>query len=253
MTAERGWDKYLSDRDREIIAKSGYGARQGFGLRPALLVVDVTYSFCGQRPDAIMDSLDDWHNSCGQAAWDAVEKIAGLLPVCHRAGIPVIYSTRQEPGDGAFFEGRWKDKNPRFVTSERPPHRNHIVEPIAPGQRDIVIEKMKPSAFHGTPLVNYLIDLNVDSLIVCGVATSGCVRATVVDAASLNYRVAVVEEATFDRVDASHWISLFDMNAKYGDVVSTTEVEQYLDSLDPGLFKEKLDSVVGGQMVRSRR
>ena len=254
VVAVRGWDKYLSDRDREVIAKSGYGARQGFGSRPALVIVDVTYSFCGTRPDdTIMDSLDDWHNSCGEEAWAAVDQIATLLPVFREKGLPVVYTTRQEPGGGAFFEGRWKDKNPRFVTSKRPEYRNLVVESLAPGPRDIVVEKMKPSGFHGTPLVNYLIDLNVDSIIVAGVATSGCVRATVVDAASLNFKVSVLEEGTFDRCEASHWMSLFDMDSKYADVVSVADVREFAGGLPTGLFGDQLTQLEGGQMVHAKR
>ena len=98
---------------------------------------------------------------------------------------------------------------------------NEIVTPIAPGPKDIVVLKQKPSGFFGTNLASYLTLLGCDSLIVTGTTTSGCVRATVLDAFSLNYRVALAEEGCFDRSQASHAINLCDMNAKYADVVKT--------------------------------
>lgn len=244
---EPGWERYLSDRDRSVIAASGYGAPMGLGQRPALVIVDVTYNFCGRRPEPIEESVTEWHNSCGEEAWAAVDKIAELRSIFHAKRLPVFYTTRQEPGQGPFFEGRWKDKNPRFVSEGLPADRNMIVAEIAPTERDIVIEKMKPSGFYGTPLAGYLIDLGVDSIVVCGVATSGCVRATVVDAVSLNFKTAVIEECTFDRCEASHWVSLFDMDCKYADVLSLEEFASASTAYEAGVFDAQLAGVKGGQ------
>jgi len=107
---------------------------------------------------------------------------------------------------------------------------------IAPGSRDIVIKKQKPSGFFGTNLAAYLTLLGCDSVIVVGTTTSGCVRATVVDAFSLNYRVILAEEGCFDRSEASHAVSLCDMHAKYADVVRTAEILSYFEALPDGLF-----------------
>ena len=101
---------------------------------------------------------------------------------------------------------------------------NEIVAEIAPGAQDIVIYKQKPSGFFGTNMTSYLTLLGCDSVIVTGTTTSGCVRATVLDAFSLNYRITLAEEGCFDRSQASHAINLCDMNAKYADVVKTSEV-----------------------------
>jgi maleamate amidohydrolase len=111
-----------------------------------------------------------------------------------------------------------------------------IVPEIGPQDRDIVIRKLKPSAFHGTPVRSFLTLLGADSLLVVGTTTSGCVRASVVDAFSDNYRVTVVEEGCFDRAQASHALSLCDMNAKYADVVKLQEVLTFVQSLPRGLF-----------------
>ena len=102
--------------------------------------------------------------------------------------------------------------------------------------KDLVIYKQKPSGFFGTNMTSYLTLLGCDSVIVTGTTTSGCVRATVLDAFSLNYRIALAEEGCFDRSQASHAINLCDMNAKYADVVKTSEVLTFFDSLPGGMF-----------------
>ena len=105
---------------------------------------------------------------------------------------------------------------------------DRIVEEIAPESRDYIVPKLKPSMFFGTPLVSLLRGLEIDTLLVAGTTTSGCVRATVIDAFSYEYKVALVEECNFDRGEASHAINLFDMNAKYADVISLAEAKTYL-------------------------
>ena len=105
------------------------------------------------------------------------------------------------------------------------------------GPRDILVLKQMPSAFHGTRLQSYLTFLRCDSVIVTGTTTSGCVRASVIDAFSRNFSVIVAEECCFDRSQASHAINLCDMNAKYADVISTAEVIKYIDALPTGLFE----------------
>ena len=131
---------------------------------------------------------------------------------------------------GGRNQGRWLDKvRGASIDADLSQMRYDILNEVAPREDDFVVEKEKPSAFFGTPLLAYLIDLQVDTLVICGSTTSGCVRASVVDAFSYNYRVAVVEEAVFDRVEASHWISLFDMGQKYANVVELAEACTYLD------------------------
>ena len=115
-------------------------------------------------------------------------------------------------------------------------HGYDIVDEIAPEPKDLVIYKLKPSGFFATPMTGYLTQLNCDSVIVTGTTTSGCVRATVLDAFSYNYRVALVEDGCFDRSEASHAVTLCDMNAKYADVVRTSEVLAYIETLNEGMF-----------------
>jgi nicotinamidase-related amidase len=233
------WNRFLTEQDKAVFAASGYGTRQGFGQRPAVLVVDVSYNFCGDKREPILQSIERWCNSCGEAAWDGIEVLKTLLPVARAQGLPVIYTTGGFRKDG-WDAGSWRWKQARFDRSfEGPPSNldgDEIIPDIAPEPRDIVIGKLKPSAFHDTPLGSLLTLLGADSLIVTGATTSGCVRATVVDAFSRNYKVALVEEACFDRSQASHALSLCDMHAKYADVVTLPAALGFITSLQPGLF-----------------
>jgi maleamate amidohydrolase len=209
---ERIWDGFLTERDRAVFAAGGFGARAGFGKRPALLVIDVNWAFCGERPEPILESIKRWRTSCGEEAWVALEYIKSLIDAAHAKGLPVIYTTGERRPDN-WDAGSWRWKSTRGDEAggshNDPVDGNEIVAMIAPGPRDIVIRKQKPS---------------------------GCVRASVVDAFSFNYRVILAEEGCFDRSEASHAVSLCDMHAKYADVVPTAEILAYFKQLPDGLF-----------------
>ncbi len=229
MTA---WDDILPEVDRRVYEAGGYGRRMGFGPHPAVLVVDVNYDFIGDRPAPILESIRRWRYSCGEAGWTALRAIQRLLAAARAKAVPIVYTTVEHRADG-FDYGRDRDKNFRTgestsVEGQRGPQ---IPVEIAPEPADLVISKKKASAFFGTPLASYLIDLGVDTLLVAGVSTSGCVRATVTDGHAYNFRVCVVEEGTFDRGLLTHKINLFDMHMKYADVVTLGETEAYLASL----------------------
>jgi maleamate amidohydrolase len=226
------WDRFLTEQDKAVFSAGGYGRRMEPGSRPALLVIDVTYGFCGDRPEPILESIKRWRSSSGQKAWDALPHVQTLLGAARTAEIPVIY-TRGAPrrADG-FDRGRWADKNARQGSDT--PMTDEFMEQIAPVPGDLVVEKRKPSAFFGTTLTSHLLSWGVDTLIVCGTSTSGCVRATVVDAFSLDLRVIVAEEATFERGEASHAMALFDMDMKYANVTPVAEVVRYVESASAG-------------------
>ena len=234
------WNQFLTERDKQIFSNAGYGARQGFGKRPAILIIDVNYNFCGDKPEPILESVKRWRNSCGEEAWEGIKAIRRLLLAARAKNLPVIYTTGVRRPDG-WDAGSWSWKNTRAGERVKTPVTNlpgdTIVPEIGPEARDIVITKHKPSAFHGTPLASFLNLFDADSLIVCGTTTSGCVRASVVDAFSDNYRVTVVEEGCFDRAQASHALSLCDMHAKYADVVKLEEVVGFIGTLPKGLFE----------------
>lgn len=237
------WDSFLTERDRRVLAASGYGAPAGFGKRPIVLVIDVNHAFCGDKRESIEESVKRWRNSCGEAAWDAIPQIARLIGAARDKQLPVIYTTGERANPDPFLRGRWVDKNPRGLTDHSLTNGNEIIAEIAPLPGDIVISKSKPSGFFGTMLASYLTDLGADSLIACGTTTSGCVRATVVDGFSLNYRMSVVADGTFDRFESSHAMCLFDLNAKYADVVGIDATVEHIAGLPDGLFLEDMPSL----------
>lgn len=225
----------LPERDRDVMSQSGYGATMGLGQRPVLLVVDATYGFCGDRPEPVLDSIKRWPNSCGEEAWLALAQIERLLSVFRAQQRPIFY-TRGAYRDDKWDMGSWLWKHARSRPEEAPRsvsshHHDDIVEAIAPRESDIVIGKQKPSAFFSTPLQSYLTLVGADSLVVVGGSTSGCVRATVVDGFSANYRIAVAADACFDRLQSSHAMSLLDMHAKYADVLETDALIQQIKPL----------------------
>ncbi|HEY8579780.1 MAG TPA: isochorismatase family cysteine hydrolase, partial [Beijerinckiaceae bacterium] len=190
---ERIWDRFLTGRDKAVFKASGFGAKGGFGKRPALLVIDVSYGFAGDRPEPILESIKRWSNSCGAQSWDAIAAIKTLAEAFRERKLPVIYTTGVAREDG-WDMGSWGWKNSRVGESlpraTQSLDANAIVPEIAPQPQDIVVLKQKPSGFFGTNLAAYLQLLGADSVIVTGTTTSGCVRATVIDAFSLNFRVA---------------------------------------------------------------
>ena len=251
--AERVWDKFLTERDKAVFAQAGYGARGGYGKRPALVVVDVSWAFCGDTPEPILQSIKRWRNSCGEDAWEAIGFIKKLVLKAREKGLPVIYTTGVRREDN-WDSGSWGWKNSRnaedrSIRSHNDLDGNEIVSDIAPGPQDIVVYKQKPSGFFGTNLASYLTLLGCDSIVVVGTTTSGCVRGTVIDAFSLNYRVAVAEEGCFDRSQASHAINLCDMNAKYADVVPTDDVLAFFDTLQAGMFNLPKGSSVAAPVL----
>jgi maleamate amidohydrolase len=225
----RIWDKLLSERDRAVYAAAGYGQRAGAGRHPALIVVDVTHDFVGDRPEPILDSIKRFPNSCGEVAWTGMDRIQELLETWRAAGLPVFY-TKALDQPTASDRGSWAWKNARDLETSSLRRRigNRIPDQIAPLPGETVMQKPKASAFFGTALASYLTLLGIDTVVIAGTTTSGCVRATAVDACSLNYRVVVAEDAVFDRGDLAHVASLFDIHAKYGDVLPVAAILDYV-------------------------
>lgn len=219
------WQTVFSDDERAIYEKGGFGKRQAFGGRPALLIVDVTYSFIGRRPQHVLAAIEEFRTSCGDVGWDALPKIRQVLEAARRVQITVVF-TKGDPEFKAFCGGSTKGYTPEEI---RRVHSEGIPEEIAPRSDEFVLRKTKASAFFGTPLATYLAAHRVDTLLICGTSTSGCVRATVVEAFSHGYPVFVIEEGCFDRAALSHRVSLYEMNAKYADVISLEYALQYLE------------------------
>lgn len=232
------WDGLLTSEEQEVF--DTFVRPKPLGTRPAVLVVDVNYAFVGLRPQNIVDAVKDYRTSCGERGWRGVANISALLEVARRSGVPIVYTTALSPDRaGAHWANRARtEETLSLLLPDDLEHRrvgNRIVDEIAPRPGDIVVEKRGASGFFGTPLVSYLNELDVDTVIVTGTTTSGCVRATVVDAACHNYFVGIVEECCFDRFEISHRVSLMDMHAKYGQVMSLTNARDYLQAADSAL------------------
>jgi nicotinamidase-related amidase len=229
------WSDFLTERDNAVLKATSWAKQEPFGLgaRPAVVVVDLYYAALGLPRADILDAVREWPSACGQEGWAAVDRTAALLSTARAAGARVIYFHATPPA-----LGRWNRKPPAKLAT-RPATvgpdavaPNDIVAEVAPGPDDVVLTKIGPSAFHQTPLDTVLRSGGYDTVLVCGEATSGCVRSTVVDACTAGYRVGVVGDCCFDRFEASHWVSLFDMNQKYADVVTADEAEDYFRTCD---------------------
>lgn len=223
--AKRPWDGVVSEADLEVYRKAGFGRTGGLGKRPVLLVIDVQYRTVGNTPKPILESLQDYPTSCGEYGWRAVSQIEKLVQAFRRHKLPIIYPSiaPKTPRD----MGRFANKMPSAPQDN--PKAFEIVASIAPAPDDIVLYKHFSSAFFGTALATHLVRLGADSLVLTGCTTSGCVRATAVDACSLDYRIVVPEDAVYDRGQVSHAVNLFDIANKYADVVPTAEAVQMVE------------------------
>jgi nicotinamidase-related amidase len=199
----------------QFYAQRGIGASSGVGERPAVVVVDVSRAFTSSA------------YGVGEDNPPAVPRIAELLRHARAARVPVVFTTiAYEPDeDGASFGA--KVPALRELRTDDPAAVE--IDPLLERRADeLVLVKKFPSAFFGTHLASHLVQRGVDTVIVIGCSTSGCVRATVVDAVSYGFRVVVPQECVFDRAEEPHRANLFDIRSKYADVLSADEVEKYL-------------------------
>lgn len=183
------WDEILTETDREVIRRGGYGRPRGLGKSPALMLIDV-------------------------------------LAVCREKSLPVIYTRHVQKDlkfDGFAMKTR-RDQAPYLAGTRG----TMIIASLLPEEGDIVIDKSYASAFYGTPLLSYLVKLGIDTLIVTGGTTSGCVRAACIDAVTRGFNCAVLADCVYDRISASHKISLLDLWMKYCDVMESAELLAYL-------------------------
>ena len=197
----------------------GFHGRAGFGQRPALLVIDVNVGFTDPASPLVCD-LED-----------VVAAIRRLLDEFRRAKLPVVYTTVSYDEGDKVAAAAFIDKIPALLTLEAGSRWVEIDPRIAPLPGEPVLNKLFASAFYGTPLSSLLASAGCDSVVVTGASTSGCVRATAVDAIQHGYRPAVPREAVGDRDPAAHEANLYDIDTKYGDVVSVDDVVAHLEEL----------------------
>jgi nicotinamidase-related amidase len=221
---ERPWDGLLSKRDRRVIEAAGYDTRgasnwdtRGFGERPMVLVVDMQRLIVADNV-SIFDAIEETSRiAVGEDAWTAMEEMVPFVERARELGVPITY-TRVVP--------------PAYDDPDHPDLA--VVDPLAPDPGDDILDKRYSSCFHGTDLVSRLVRAQVDTLVVVGDTTSGCLRATVVDAQQYGFKVVVPWECVFDRIDLSHRASLLDMWMKYADVRETSAVLAELETVVGG-------------------
>ncbi len=227
------WDAYLSERDKEH-ARLYWEKKEPFGLgsKPALLVIDNVYGILGPR-SPLMDVAGAFPASCGLEGWEGVDKTVGLIAAAREFGVPISYARlRDDFGPGSMRKsGARISADPERIPAKIIERMGDIVDEIAPQPGDFVISKTSASMFAGTELMFWLTQNKVDTVICCGNSTSGCVRATVVDAAAQRLHVGLVEDCTFDRTEASHAMSLFDMHCKYADLLDVESARAYFASV----------------------
>jgi maleamate amidohydrolase len=199
----------------DFYVRKGFAARVGFGQRPALLVIDMIRAFTDLR-SPLASNLDS-----------QMEAIRQLLAVARKREIPIVFSTVAY--DAELQEaGIWIRKIPSNSWLVEGSEWVELDERLERQAREMLLVKKYASCFFGTDLAARLVTRQVDTLIITGCTTSGCVRASAVDACSLGLHTIVVQEAVGDRAELPHIANLFDIDAKYGDVVELDEALHFL-------------------------
>ena len=206
------------NRDLEIYEKQGLGNSLGYGESPALVIIDFVNGF------------NDPNIFGGGNIPSAIKMTKELLDLCRNKKIPITF-TRIIYNENENNAGVFAKKAPKLKTLTLSNPLSHVVSELEPIKGEQIIDKTDASAFHSTGLIKWLIFNNIDTLIISGCTTSGCVRATTVDACAYNYIPIVVSDCVGDRAIGPHNSSLFDLEQKYSDVVNLIDVRKYLSGL----------------------
>jgi maleamate amidohydrolase len=204
---------------REFYQKRGLAGRVGFGKRPALLIVDFIVGFTDLR-SPLASNFDS-----------EVEATRRLLEVAREKRIPIFFTTI-EYDEGYRDAGVFIKKIPSLSVLQKGSRMTEVDERIRPRPGEHVISKKYASAFFGTSLASTLTASRCDTVLITGCTTSGCVRASAVDSCQYGFHTIVVREAVGDRAQGPHEANLFDIDAKYGDVVSLSEALEYLKGIE---------------------
>ena len=205
---------YMPPEELATYVKGKFGERVGYGQRVALLNIDTTYMF-----------VDPAYPQCGDEDPALVANITRLVHVFRELDLPIYYSRRDDRSH-PIRRGMWNDKLgiAGDMIYSRDPKADEWPDAYAPREQDVIVYKNKQSCFFETPLESFLRYDGVDTIVVSGISTSGCVRAAVSDAFSHNFRVIVAEEAVGDRSRTAHRANLFDMDMKMADVEPVEDI-----------------------------
>ena len=199
----------------EIYQKQGFGNSSGIGQRPALLIIDFVNGFA--NPDQFG----------GGNIGEAIENTQGLLAEARTLGLPIAY-TRVVYADDGSDAGVFTLKAPGLAQLTEDAFAAQIVDELEPRDGEYIVRKTQPSAFFGTHLTAWFVGKGVDTVIVTGCTTSGCVRASVIDSMSYNFRTVVATDCVGDRALGPHEANLFDMEQKYADLMTSSEIAAIL-------------------------
>lgn len=215
------------DTTQELYADRGIGGRVGFGHHPALLVIDMAVAFCDPT----------YRVGADQTA--AIEAIAELLIVTREQRVPTFFFTTAYYPDGRDA-GIFGKKVPALLDLHLGDRGVEIDPRLEPRDSELLITKKHASCFFQTNLLSLLIAEGIDTVILTGCSTSGCVRAAAIDGVSNGYRVIVPQECVSDRAEGPHWANLFDINAKYGDVMPLAAVIESVRALPADVAARQL-------------
>ncbi len=219
------WQDAMSPEDMDLYK---HYARELFvGRRPALLAIDLYNMAYQGGPRPVHEVAKEFPSGCGEYAWNAIEPTKQLFAMARARGFPVIYTTGEDRQEARPNRIRATNRRPSGDSGDDP---FGIYPAFASEKDDLIVYKQRASGFYGTPLVAHLTQAGVDTVIVCGESTSGCVRASVVDAYSNGFHVVIAEECAFDRSLLSHKVNLFDMHHKYADVMSMEQLSEHLEA-----------------------
>ena len=217
------WRDRLDPDDAAALA--GYSSRDKItptAERPVLMVIDVVESFVG--PNApILEVQQESRKACGDRAWAAIPSIVHLIDAFRTRGLPIVFTR------GDVLQTDIGPATRRPDAARDASLSNEFIAEAAPAPGDVIMPKVKASAFFGTPLQSYLTKNDHQTIVLTGCTTSGCVRATAVDGTSHGFEVLVAEDGVFDRSALSHDVSLIDIDAKYGSVLPTGAISSLLD------------------------
>ena len=195
----------------EIYHKQGFGNSSGIGQRPALLIVDFVNGFA--NPDQFG----------GGNIGEAIENTRGLLAEARTLGLPIAF-TRVVYADDGSDAGVFTLKAPALTQLTEGAFGSQIVDQLKPRDGEYIVRKTQPSAFFGTNLTAWYVSKGVDTVIIAGCTTSGCIRASVIDSMSYNFRTVVASDCVGDRALGPHEANLFDMEQKYADLMSSSGI-----------------------------
>lgn len=218
------WSDRLPPEDAAALA--GYSSRDVItpsAVRPVLMVIDVVESFVGPNLP-ITEAQKVSRKACGERAWATIPSIVALIQAFRSRSLPIVFTR----GDSLQRHAGPATRRPDAVRDAA--LSNEFVPETTPGPDDVIVPKVRASAFFGTPLASYLTKNDHRTIVLTGCTTSGCIRATSVDGTSHGFDVLVAEDGVFDRSAISHDVSLMDIDAKYGSVLPTATIIDLLDS-----------------------